>query len=179
MSKKWETQATVVGMRLAPNGKILSYDLQTDRGKTTRHRQFMRKILPEVEVEELGPRAGEVIADSDIPVNEEITADQPVSSRLRARKALQGSGTFWGCLSQDGENSVPATGQASIVSSAGSPAGGLYNMAFKCSAVFALFLYAVVVSLGLIVAIAVGVHSSGPLSCPVEVEGNTEHGGGG
>ena len=39
-------------------------------------------------------------------------------------------------------------------------------MAFKCSVVFALCLYAVVVTLALVVAIAVGAHSSGPLSCP-------------
>ena len=51
VSKKWETQATVVGVRLAPDGQILSYELQTDRGKTTRHRKYMRKTLPEVEVE--------------------------------------------------------------------------------------------------------------------------------
>ena len=172
VSKKWETQATVVGVRLAPDGQILSYELQTDRGKTTRHRKYMRKTLPEVEVEELSPRAGESIADSNIPVNEEVIADQPVSSRLRARKAMQGSGNFWGFLSQDEENSVPATGKASIIAPAGSQTGSLYNMAFKCSVVFALCLYAVVVTLALVVAIAVGAHSSGPwtLSCPTAVE---------
>ena len=53
VSKKWETQATVVEVRLAPDGQILSYKLQTDRVKTTRHRQYMRNSLPEVEVEEL------------------------------------------------------------------------------------------------------------------------------
>ena len=106
-------------------------------------------------------------------MNEEVIADQLISSRLRARKALQGSGNFWEYLSQDGENTVPAAGQASIISPAGNQAGGLYKMAFKCSVLFALCLYAIVVSLGLIMAIAAGVHSSGPLSCPVEVEGNT------
>ena len=161
----------MVGVRLAPNGQILSYDLQTDRGKTTRHRQYMRKILPEVEVEELDPRADAVIADSGIPVNEEVIADQPISSRLRARKALQGSGNFWEYLSQDEENTVPATGQASITSQAGNQTGGQGKMAFKCSVFFALCLYAGVVSLGLIIAVAAGVHSAGPLSCPVE--GNT------
>ena len=143
VSKKWETQATVVGVRLAPNGQILSYDLQTDRGKMTRHRQYMRKILPEVEVEELDPRADAVIAQSGIPVNEEVIADQPISSRLRARKALQGSGNFWEYLSQDRENTVPAAGQASIISPAGNQAGGLGKMTFKCSIFFALCLYAV------------------------------------
>ena len=46
-------------------------------------------------------------------------------------------------------------------------------MAFKCSAVFTLCLYAFVVTLALVVAIAVGAHSAGPLSCPMDVEGNT------
>ena len=60
VSKKWET---VVGVRLAPDGQILSYELQTDRGKTTRHRKYVRKTLPDVVVEELSPRAGDSIAE--------------------------------------------------------------------------------------------------------------------
>ena len=50
VSKKWETQATVVGVRLAPNGQILSYDLQTDRGKTTWQRQYMRNSYLKLEL---------------------------------------------------------------------------------------------------------------------------------
>ena len=84
---------------------------------------------------------------------------------------MQGSGNFWEYLSQDEENTVHAAGQDSIISPTGNQTGGLCRMAFKCSLFFALCLYAVVVTLGLIIAIAAGVHSAGPMSCPVV--GNT------
>ena len=84
--------------------------------------------------------ADAVIAESGIPVNEEVIADQPISSRLRARKALLGSRNFWEYLSQEEENTVPAAGQDSITSPAGNQAGGRCKMAFKCSVFFALCL---------------------------------------
>ena len=68
-NKKWDTEATVVQVRVAPNHKILSHELQTDSGvRTSRHRVYMKKIFPEVE--NLGPRVGEVatVRDARFPI---------------------------------------------------------------------------------------------------------------
>ena len=83
----WDIGAEVTGIRTAPDGKVLSYDLLQENGtQTTRHRVYIRAALPDsVEndenyVEAEGADSG--IVEPDDPAE---TIHEPVSSRLRPR----------------------------------------------------------------------------------------------
>ena len=43
-TKRWDKVGVVTGIRVADDGKILSYDIEVDGAKTTRHRKYMSKI---------------------------------------------------------------------------------------------------------------------------------------
>ena len=90
----WDIGAEVTGIRTAPDGKVLSYDLIQDNGtQTTRHRVYIRNALPDnVENHEDEVEAG--VDDTDIaqPDDQAETIHEPihepVSSRLRRRARL-------------------------------------------------------------------------------------------
>ena len=45
VSKKWNIPGEITNVRLAPDNKILSYEIRTNNGNlTTRHRSFIKKI---------------------------------------------------------------------------------------------------------------------------------------
>ena len=43
-TKRWDRVGVVTGIRVADDGKILSYDIEVDGSKTTRHRKYLSKI---------------------------------------------------------------------------------------------------------------------------------------
>ena len=43
-TKCWDRVGVVTGIRVADNGKILSYDIEVDGRETTRHRKYLSKI---------------------------------------------------------------------------------------------------------------------------------------
>ena len=43
-TKCWDTVGVVTGIRVADDGKILSYDIEVDGRETTRHRKYLSKI---------------------------------------------------------------------------------------------------------------------------------------
>ena len=43
-TKCWDRVGVVTGIRVADDGKILSYDIDVDGSKTTRHRKYLSKI---------------------------------------------------------------------------------------------------------------------------------------
>ena len=43
-TKCWDRVGVVTGIRVADDGKILSYDIEVDGRETTRHRKYMSKI---------------------------------------------------------------------------------------------------------------------------------------
>ena len=43
-TKRWDRVGVVTGIRVADDGKILSYDIEVDGTKTTRHRKYLSKI---------------------------------------------------------------------------------------------------------------------------------------
>ena len=43
-TKKWDREATITGVRTACDGTIISYDIDIDGVKSTRHRKFLHKM---------------------------------------------------------------------------------------------------------------------------------------
>ena len=43
-TKRWDKVGVVTGIRVADDGKILSYDIEVDGTQTTRHRKYLSKI---------------------------------------------------------------------------------------------------------------------------------------
>ena len=80
----WDIGAEVTGIRTAPDGKILSYNLLQENGtQTTRHRVYIRAALPDKVVND-----GEAEDDDTGTVEHDDGAEiihEPVSSRLRPR----------------------------------------------------------------------------------------------
>ena len=79
----WDIPAQVTGLRTAPDGKVLSYDVRQANGNlTTRHRVFIRSALPDSVVDGEAGGADTGIVEPADPVE---TIHEPVSSRLRPR----------------------------------------------------------------------------------------------
>ena len=52
-TKRWNRHGVVTGIRVADDGRILSYDIDIDGTTTTRHRKYMSKVPnSDVETEE-------------------------------------------------------------------------------------------------------------------------------
>ena len=52
-TKRWDRHGVVTGIRVADDGRILSYDIDIDGTTTTRHRKYMSKVPnSDVETEE-------------------------------------------------------------------------------------------------------------------------------
>ena len=53
-SKEFKIMGTVTDQRIADNGAVVSYEIDTDLGyKTTRHRRFMKRLAKEHDPKEL------------------------------------------------------------------------------------------------------------------------------
>ena len=74
VSKKWNIPGEIINVRLAPDSKILSYEIRTDNGNlTTRHRSFIKKI-PQINNE------------ANVPV----IVDDPSAANDASRNLVQG-----------------------------------------------------------------------------------------
>ena len=70
ISKKWDIPGQITKIRLAPDEKILSYEIRTDKGHlTTRHRSMI-KATPKVNIE-----ANIIPAIVDAPDDDSTTPD--------------------------------------------------------------------------------------------------------
>ena len=86
MSKKWNIPGEITNVRLAPDNKILSYEIRTNNGNlTTRHRSFIKKI-PQINNEANVP----VIVDDPSAPSDDTEIPEPSETwtrggRLRAK----------------------------------------------------------------------------------------------
>ena len=90
----WDIPAKITGIRVAPDNKILSYNLLQDNGtQTTRHRTYIRATLPDDNVDgEVEGADQSLVQPDDAAVDEPADIHgtihdpvMPVSSRLRSR----------------------------------------------------------------------------------------------
>ena len=85
MSKKWSIPGEITNVRLAPDNKILSYQIRMENGNfTTRHRVFIKKI-PQNNPETNVPDVIDADDDTDIPKPAETNASWTRGGRLRAK----------------------------------------------------------------------------------------------
>ena len=76
VSKKWSIPGEITNIRLAPDNKILSYEIRTENGNLTiRHRAFIKKI-PQNNPETNVPDVIDADDDTDIPEPAETNADK-------------------------------------------------------------------------------------------------------
>ena len=90
----WDIPAEITGIRVAPDNKILSYNLLQDNGtQTTRHRTYIRATLPDDNVDgEVEGADPSLVEPDDAAVDDPADIHgtihdpvMPVSSRLRSR----------------------------------------------------------------------------------------------
>ena len=85
VSKKWSIPGEITNVRLAPDNKILSYEIRTENGNlTTLHRVFIKKI-PQNNPETNVPVVIDADDDTDIPEPAETNAAWIRGGRLRAK----------------------------------------------------------------------------------------------
>ena len=87
-TKDFLLTGTVESQRVADDGKILSYNILTDKGySTTRHRRFLRPLVtaidPEIPKESVESHDGD--KTTDLPKSDDIT-EKPVTSRAPPRR---------------------------------------------------------------------------------------------
>ena len=103
-TKKWDKEGTITDVRIAYDGKIVSYDLKLNGADAIRHRRYLRKMVDsededtvtaesdqaEREAAGQGPRRPSRQAESGQTSIERETADQGPrrSSRQAARQQL-------------------------------------------------------------------------------------------
>ena len=81
-TKDWELLGTVETQRVADDGSILSYEIQTDLGYlTTKHRRFLRPLVAKTT-----PAAQECTSDPGIPHNSEEISEQNLPQKLTQRE---------------------------------------------------------------------------------------------
>ena len=88
MSKKWNIPGEIINVRLAPDNKILSYEIRTDNGNLTTN-SFIKKI-PQVNNESNVPV---VIDDPSAPNDDDTDIPEPAETwtrggRLRAKLSI-------------------------------------------------------------------------------------------
>ena len=111
VSKKWNIPGEITNVRLAPDNKILSYEIRTDNGNlTTRHRPFIKKI-PQINNEANVP----VIVDDPSAPSDDTKIPEPAETwtrggRLRAKLStihtLESNDPISKISSPDGSNSA-------------------------------------------------------------------------
>ena len=84
ISRKWDQPGTVTKVREAPCGKILSYEVLTDRGHTTVRHRSMIKSVPNINNENVDLPIVDPGHDSD----DDDQAKWSRGGRLRSKKAL-------------------------------------------------------------------------------------------
>ena len=94
-TKKWDKQGTISAVRVAYDGKIVSYDLDLNGHAAIRHRRYLRKVYPmgdadseQSEGESQGPERPNRQAGPSQAERETGPAELRRSSRQAARQQL-------------------------------------------------------------------------------------------
>ena len=85
VTKQWSKRGTVVSVRTAQDGTVVSYLLDINGFETPRHRRFLRKLtLPDDEIAEVDNEQTSLVRERN---EEQVAHEEPVlrrSERLQA-----------------------------------------------------------------------------------------------
>ena len=95
-TKLWDRKAVITGLRTASDNTIVSYDIEIEGVKSTRHRKFLRKMnnegLPVAEEAWKVPLADERVCEDGAVQSTEAAAEQSTvrrSPRLHSRTGVR------------------------------------------------------------------------------------------
>ena len=84
-TRDWDLKGTIERVRTADDGRVVSYDVLTDKGyMTTRHRRYLKRLHKDHDPKIINDKQSGVIKNADLPNIESVTL--PGSRQRRSSK---------------------------------------------------------------------------------------------